>query len=177
MCVCVCVCLWACLSDRSVLDGAICSLRLSRCVACERCRIHDDEKHFATCMITIHSTGVNYCNRVIHRLMRSMCSSHVWDPKGTAAAVPLYARKMFQTLPSDGFHVEGLLGVNLPGESVCSHTCLNIWWKSSQVWKVRWCLILALFLLAGRVLLHWLQQELWWCGSLCKNVATSHLIY
>lgn len=43
-----------------------------------------------------------------------------------AAAVPLYARKMFQTLPSDGFHVEGLLGVNLPGQSVCSHTCLSI---------------------------------------------------
>ena len=74
VCVCVCVCLWACLSDRSVLDGAICSLRLSRCVACGRCRVHDDEKHSATCMITIHSTGVNYCNRVIHRLMRSMCS-------------------------------------------------------------------------------------------------------
>lgn len=46
----------------NVADRAICSFRLSRCVACKNYGVHDDEKHSATCMITTRSAGLNYSN-------------------------------------------------------------------------------------------------------------------
>lgn len=75
-CVCVCLCVWSkCFTQRLfVLSGWA--------DVWHEHRVHDDEKCFATCMITIHLTGVKDCYCVIRRLTCSMRRCCVWSPKG-----------------------------------------------------------------------------------------------